>query len=345
MAVDASRRHRDPPVLRTLGGVTFLAHADNGDQVPAITLERIFTAWTFEPVPLLLAVLAAGLYLLGCRVLRRRGDRWPVWRTVSFCVGGLGALVLATTSSLATYDTVLLSMHMAQHMVLSMVAPVFLALGAPVTLALRTLPGGARRRLLGVLHSKVAAVLAFPPVAFALFIVSPWALYFSGWYDATLRSAALHDLLHLHFVVVGCLFFWPLLGLDPVPGRVAYPLRMLTVFATLPFHAFLGVTIMTMENLIAGEWYRSADRGWPPSPAEDQNLAGGILWGSGEVVGLVFFGVLFVQWVRHSMREAEREDRRNDRAEAAHSRAPDGGEPVASPQQRTSPQSKAGHRP
>ena len=102
--------------------------------------------------------------------------------------------------------------------------------------------------LLAVLHSRVAAVLAFPPVAFVLFVFSPWVLYFSGLYEATLRSPLLHDLMHLHFVVVGCLFFWPLLGVDPVPGRVAYPLRMLMVFATLPFHAFLGVTIMTMDT-------------------------------------------------------------------------------------------------
>ncbi|MEJ7741951.1 MAG: cytochrome c oxidase assembly protein [Nocardioidaceae bacterium] len=228
---------------------------------------------------------------------------------------------MATGSSLATYDTVLLSMHMAQHMVLSMVAPIFLALGAPVTLALRSLRQGPRRMLLAILHSRVAAVIASPPVAFTVFIVSPWALYFSGWYPATLESAALHELLHLHFLLVGCLFFWPLLGLDPMPGRVAYPLRMLTVFATLPFHAFLGVTIMTMEQVIAGDWYYSFDRSWSPDPRDDQYLAGGILWGSGDIVGLVVFGVLFVQWVRASMREAAREDRRLDREEVAQAAA------------------------
>jgi len=224
---------------------------------------------------------------------------------------------VATSSSLATYDTTLLSTHMAQHMMLSMVAPVFLALGAPITLALRTLPGRSRRVLLSVLHSRLARVVSFPPVAFVFFIASPWVLYFSGWYEATLRSGSLHDLLHLHFVVVGCLFFWPLLGLDPVPGRVAYPFRMLMIFATLPFHAFLGVTIMTMDTLIGGDWYPSLERLWPPSPSADQHIAGGILWASGDLVGLVFFAVLFVQWIRESQREAERVDRRLDREEAS----------------------------
>jgi len=101
---------------------------------------------------------------------------------------------------------------------------------------------------------------------------------------------------------------------------VAYPFRLLTVFLTLPFHAFLGVTIMGQEQLIAGDWYRAlpAETGmtWLPDPADEQHLAGGILWGSGDLVGLVFLGVLFVQWVRSSMREAAREDRRLDRLEA-----------------------------
>ncbi|MGA9346156.1 MAG: cytochrome c oxidase assembly protein, partial [Nocardioidaceae bacterium] len=284
--------------------MTFLAHGDEGASVPALTLDRIFTAWTFDAVAVSLIVLTGAVYLFGVHRLRARGDRWPVTRTMSFCGLGLGSLAVATTSSLATYDTTLLSMHMGQHMILSMLAPVFLALGAPITLALRTLPRGGRQVLLTVLHSRVAAVLSFPPVAFVLFVLTPWVLYFSPIYEATLRSTALHDLLHLHFVIIGCLFFWPLLGLDPVPGRVAHPFRMLTVLATLPFHAFLGVTIMSMKNLIASDWYLSLGRTWPPTPADDQQIAGSILWGSGDIVALVIFGVLFVQWARHSFREA-----------------------------------------
>lgn len=299
--------------------MTFVAHADQGDQFPPIDLGQILTGWSLEPVPLAAIAVAVGVYLAGVARLRSRGDAWSAWRTVSFVVGGCGSLVVATASALATYDTVLLSMHMAQHMVLSMLAPVFLALGAPVTLALRTLPRSPRAVLLTALHSRVARVVAFPPVAFTIFVASPWVLYFSGWYDATLRSGVLHDLMHLHFVAVGCLFFWPLLGLDPVPGRVAYPFRMLTVFATLPFHAFLGVTVMTMDTVIGSAWYYGLNRTWSPSPTEDQHIAGGLLWASGDIVGLVFFAVLFAQWVRTSQREAAREDRRLDLEEEASS--------------------------
>ena len=287
--------------------------------LPPFSLGRVFTGWGIDPFLFVVLVWVTGLYLVGVQVLRRRGDAWPLGRTVAFVVGGMGLFGFATMSGLGGYDTVLLSVHMVQHMLLSMLVPLFLALGAPVTLALRTLPARPRGWLLGLLHSRVAKVLTFAPLTLALFVVSPWALYFTGWYDASLRSDLVHELMHVHLVLVGSLFFWPMVGVDPVPGRIAYPFRLLTVFLTLPFHAFLGVTIMGQTELIAGEWYRSlpqtAGLTWLPDPAADQHLAGGILWGSGDLIGLVFLAVLFTQWVRASMREAEREDRRLDRLE------------------------------
>ena len=126
----------------------------------------------------MVTVWAVGLYVLGVAVLRRRGDRWPVGRTLAFVGLGMGSFFFATSSGLGRYDTTLLSVHMVQHMMLSMVVPLALALGAPVTLALRTLPPAPRRWLLAVLHSRFAKVLAFPPLAFALYVASPWALYF-----------------------------------------------------------------------------------------------------------------------------------------------------------------------
>jgi putative copper resistance protein D len=164
-----------------------------------------------------------------------------------------------------------------------------------------------------VLHSRVAKVLTFPVVAGVVFVANPFALYLTGWYEATLRNVVLHDLNHLHFVLVGCLWFWPVLGLDPVPGRVPYPMRLLAVFTTMPFHAFLGVAIMTQSTLIAADHYEGLGRTWGPTLAKDQQIAGGLLWASGDLVALLVLGVLFVQWSRASEREAVREDRRLDR--------------------------------
>jgi cytochrome c oxidase assembly factor CtaG len=288
--------------------------------VPPFDGARILTGWELAPVPLVVTVWAAGLYLVGVHSLHRRGDAWPVGRTLAFVGLGLGSFYVATSSGLAAYDTTLLSVHMVQHMVLSMLVPLALALGAPLTLALRTLPRRPRQWLLAVLHSRVARVLSFPPLALALYVVSPWALYFSSWYDATLSHVWLHELMHLHLVVVGALFFWPIVGVDPVPGRVGYPFRMLLVVLTLPFHAFLGVTIMGQETLLGGAHYEALRQlpgyRWLPDPVADQHLAGGLLWSSGDVVGLVLVGVLFAQWVRASTKEAVREDRRLDLLEA-----------------------------
>jgi putative copper resistance protein D len=238
---------------------------------------------------------------------------------VSFLAGGLGTVLVATSSGLAAYDTTLFAPHMVQHMLLTMVAPVFLSLGAPVTLALRTFRPAPRRALLALLHSRFAALVSFPLFGWAFFVASPFALYFTGWYEATLDDRLLHELLHAHFLLVGCLFFWPLLGIDPVPGRRSHPLRMLLVATTLPFHAFLGVAIMSIEpdgkGLLAGAHYLALH---PLSEAVyQQQLGGGLLWASGDLVGLLFLGVLLTQWMRASEREAAREDRRLDRLDAA----------------------------
>jgi putative copper resistance protein D len=284
----------------------------------------VFTTWDLLSPAALLVAVTAGLYLWGVVVMRRRGDRWPVGRTLSFVGVGMGGAAFATVSGLAAYDDTLLSVHMVQHMILTMLVPLAMALGAPVTLALRTLPRRPRRWLLTVLHSRVAKVLSFPPLTFTLYVITPWALYFSGWYAATLHHDYLHEMSHLHLVLVGCLFFWPLMGIDPLPGRITYPARMLLVVMTLPFHAFLGITIMTQKRLLGGSWYPALHDGpmgaWLPNPHTDQKLAGGILWSSGDAIGLVFFAVLFVQWVRSSMREAVREDRRLDLIEAREAR-------------------------
>ena len=276
------------------------------------------TEATFPFVPSLVIVVTSGVYLYGVQRLRARGDAWSWGRVAAWLTGQL-VLAVALVSGLEAYDTRLFGVHMVQHMLLSMVAPVFLALGAPVTLALRTLPQRPRGVLLSVLHSRVARVLTFPAIPWLVFIGSPFALYFSGWYGATLDNRALHDLMHVHFVLMGCLFFWPIIGVDPVPGKVSHPFRILMLFATMPFHAFLGVAIMTVES--SGNGLLAPTHYLPLIGRADavfqQQVGGGLIWASGDLVGLLFIGVAVVQWMQASEREAAREDRRLDRLEAA----------------------------
>lgn len=317
--------HTPPPVQVSdpVTGVTSVVQPPPVGGLPPIRGWGYLSTWGFELAPAIGIALAAALYVAGVLALRRRGVAWSPWRSLSFG-GGLGLAAVASFSSLAVYDTTLLWAHMLQHMILSMGVPIFFALAAPVTLALRSLPRRPRGIVLALLHSRYARVVSFPLVGGALFVATPFVLYFTGWYEATLRNPWLHDLNHLHFVAVGCLWFFPLIGLDPVPGRLPYVMRMLAMTLTLPFHAFLGIAIMTGAEhppLIAQSWYEALGRTWGPSLAQDQQIAGGVLWSVGDAVGLLLAGVLFAQWVRQSNREAAREDRRLDRLEAAARRA------------------------
>ena len=275
----------------------------------------LVSAW--EPrLGLVVALVAtAAIYLWAATRLRRRGDAWSPARDVAFVVGGLGSIAWAVLGWMGVYDDTLFWAHMAQHMVLSMVAPVFLALGAPITLALRTLPRRGRRTLTDVLHSRPAKILINPLVGAALVFGSPFVLYLTGLYQASLEHAWLHDLVHLHFLLAGCVFFWPIIGVDPVPGRLPYPLRLLLVVVSLPAHAFLGISIMMQKTLIAGDYYRALGRSWGVSLHQDQVTAGGLLWAAGDLVGILVFGTLLWQWSQADDREAARVDRHLDRAD------------------------------
>ena len=297
--------------LGTAGQI--LAHGGD-EHLDPLTPAGFFTR--AEPLSLatLFLVAAAGVYLWGVARLRRRGDGWTGGRTACFLIGLL-LVAVALCSGLEAYDTTLVSVHMVQHMVLSMLSPIFLALGAPVTLALRTLPHGPRAVVLKILHSRVAKFYAFPLVSFSLYIATPFALYFSGLYRLSLQYESVHTLVHIHLVAVGCLFYWPLIGLDPVPGRVAYPMRALLMFLSTPFHTVLGLTVMQSSDLLGGDWYPSLGLTWT-DPFSDQRLAGGILWAGGEFVAVAMLAALVVQWMRESEREARRIDRALDRAEA-----------------------------
>jgi cytochrome c oxidase assembly factor CtaG/putative copper export protein len=318
---------------------------------PELTAETLLTRWLPEPLYLTAALVAAGAYLAGVRRLRRRGDRWPVERTASF-LGGCAVVVIATNSGLAVYGPVLFSVHMVQHLLMGMIAPILLALGGPVTLALRTLrkatdPAwpGPREWLQSALHLPLTRVLTQPLVALAVYVVSMYAMYLTELYQTALRSHAAHLLMMAHFLLGGYLFFWVVIGVDPAPrrrrhlavagqvaragdalgaggaagaalGRLAAPVRLVLVLVSMVLHAFLGIVIMQSGVLLAPEWFTTLPRPWGPDPLEDQYIAGGIAWSFGEVPTLLVACALVVQWIRADEREQRRLDRAADRAEA-----------------------------
>jgi cytochrome c oxidase assembly factor CtaG/putative copper export protein len=282
------------------------------------TLARLVFDWRFNLLFGTAALLLGALYVLAVRRLRRRGDTWAPGRTVTWLAGCAG-LLAATSSGVGRYGPAMFSAHMAQHMILGMLVPILLVLGAPITLALRALrpagrdrPPGPREWLLAAVHAPPARWLTHPLVTLPLFVGSYYALYFSGLFPAALPEHWAHQLMNLHFLLVGLLFFWPLVGVDPAPRRLPPAVRLGVVFASVPFHAFFGVALMSANSVIGGDFYRSLALPWVPDPLRDQQLGGGLAWASGELPLLLVVIALLIQWSRQDERSARRDDRRAD---------------------------------
>ena len=282
------------------------------------TALRLLVDWRFDLIYGTAALVLAAVYLAGVRRLRRRGDAWPPGRTLAWLCG-CAALLVATSSGIGRYGPAMFSVHMAEHMILSMLVPILLVLGAPVTLALRALPPagragppGPREWLLAAVHSPWARFFTHPLVALPVFVGSYYVLYFSGLFAAALPVHGAHVFMNLHFLVTGLLFFWPLIGIDPAPRRLPPPARLGVLFASVPFHAFFGVALMSAGTVIGGAFYRALALPWVTDPLRDQQTGGGLAWASGELPLLLVVIVLLVQWSRQDERSARRDDRRAD---------------------------------
>ncbi|SDJ21458.1 putative copper resistance protein D [Nonomuraea maritima] len=289
---------------------------------PPLTLGNVFTLWWFDLFFAVVAGLLGVLYLLGVVRLWRRGDRWPVGRTVSWFVG-VAVLVFATQSGLARYSKVMFDMHMIEHMTLAMIVPIFLVLGGPVTLALRALKPAAKRGDRGprewvvtILHSRFTKVISHPGVATAIFVASTYALYFTPLFESAMNEHLGHIAMTLHFLLSGSLFFWVIVGVDPGPSRLPYVGRLLMLFVTMPFHAFFGIALMMMGGVIAQGWYEQIGRTWGDTLLQTQSDGGAIAWGFGEIPTLIVLLAIAAQWYRDDDRQARRADRQADRSGA-----------------------------
>ena len=304
---------------------------------PPPSWDLLVTGW--EPDVLVIGIVAAAAtYSLGVRRLARRGRVWPRGRSIAFG-GGLVALMLATQSGLAAYDDVLFSMHVGQHLVLGMLAPLLLVCGAPVTLALQASERDTQRRLLQILHSRPVTVITHPVTAWLLFGGTLVVLYFTGLYELSLRNHWVHAATHVHFVVAGSLFMAHVVGLDPIPGALGYGARLLYVLVALPFHAFLGVAILGTDRVLAAGWYEDVVRPWGASPLADQRTGAGLLWVAGEVFGLVAALIIVRRWMGQEERAGARHDRRlaDARMEASPDRSATFGGPWRSASVSSSP--------
>ncbi|MFF4033784.1 cytochrome c oxidase assembly protein [Streptomyces sviceus] len=293
-------------------------HSGHGmtHDLPPFTLGRGLQ-WSADPFFLVACLLALGLYAWGVVRLRRRGDSWSVGRTVSYVLGVL-SIGLMMCTKLNDYGMVMFSAHMVQHMVISMLSPILILLGAPVTLALRALPvagkgrKGPRELLLALLHSRYMRIVTHPAFTIPLFIASLYALYFTPIFDALMGSKTGHVAMMVHFLAVGVVFFWPIIGVDPGPHRPGYLMRMLELFAGMPFHAFFGIALMMASEPMV-ETFKNPPASLGIDALSDQNYAGGIAWAFSEIPSVLVLIALLFQWYGSEQRQAKRTDRAADR--------------------------------
>lgn len=299
------------------------ALAVTGIKMPeAPTFSRILLAYDPDVLMIGLLILAVALYIKGVVVLTRRGDKWPVGRTISFALG-ISAIDFATSGGLGVYAHFAFSWHMVAHMVLGMIAPIGIVLGAPITLALRTLPQsrdgqerGVRGLLISALHSKYAKLITNPVVALAIFDGSLFALYFTSLFSGMMQSHQGHLFMNIHFILAGILFFHVIVGVDPNPRKVPHIVRIVILFAAMSIHAFFSVALMSTSTLIDGGYFGSLQRPWSLDLLADQHAGGAIGWAMGEIPILIALIATFIQWMRDDSHEAKRIDRNTARMAA-----------------------------
>ena len=270
------------------GTVDHVAHPTAGD---------LAFRWVVDAAALAVVAVAAVLYARGVRRLAARGLRWSPWRSAALA-GALVVGVVATQSGIARYEDDRLWVHVVQHTLLGLVLPLLLVLAAPLTLALQTGGPATRLWLRRALRSRPVHVLTRPVVAWCLFGGGLVVIYLTPLLELSVRDGVVHMLVHTHVVVAGALFLAVLVGVDPLPGRLPYGARLLALLVAVPFHAVVGLALLSARSPVAPEVYPSLS---------DQRTAAGLFWGTGELFTLAVAAVVVRQWWVAEQRASARE--------------------------------------
>jgi len=292
-----------------------LAH---GAANPAPTPSILITGWQIDPIFIMLTLLASWAYLRAVQAVNAAHPNSPFPRKrVAYFFSGIGILVFALISPFAAYDTDLFALHMWQHILLISFAAPFLVLSTPLTLALRAANPRVRREvLLPILHSRVVRAITFPVIAWVGLSFAMWGSHFSPIYNLSLENTWFHRVEHVWYLSAALLFWWQVIGVDPTPWRMSYPVRILYLFLQMPQNSFLALSFYNSEHIIY-KHYDALVRTWGPNPLLDQELAGITMWVGGDLIFLGALALVIVQWVKHEELENKRADRQQARAKAA----------------------------
>jgi putative membrane protein len=273
------------------------------------------TSWAFDPLTLVLLAAGAVPYWEGLAAIKRSGHGFP--RRSAWCYfAGLMVLALALVSPIQRYSELLLSVHMVQHLLLTLVAPPLILLGAPVTLALQASPTRVRKEILiPLLRSRPVEVLSHPMVGWGLFVAVIWVSHFSPLYERALESTGVHGLEHAAYLVSALLFWRPIVGADPSPRRISHPARLLYLFLAMPQMTFLGLAIYSSDRIMYPHYLAAGGR-FAVHALSDQHLAGAIMWTSSMFLIVPALSLVLLDWMNREDREAVRTDQRLARGRA-----------------------------
>lgn len=269
----------------------------------SFTLHHALTQWQWGPFALcvLAALIAAAYwYLRADWMLAAKGRRWSGRRTASF-LAGLVVIDVALQSPVATFTGTYFQAHVIQHLLLMVAAPPLLALGAPSTLLLQTASRKTKTRWLAVLRSRPFALLTFPVVVWFLYFGLMFAFFMSSLINVAMHHMALMDALNLSFLLGGALYWWPMVGVDPIiHWKMGYGARMFNVLLGGPPEVILGLAILSARTPIASMY-----------SLDSTHSGGALLWIATEFSVVCAFVPIFLQWVRSEERAAVRADRRD----------------------------------
>ena len=270
--------------------------------LPPFSWGEAATNWQFAPVVTAFTAVLALLYLWGVLRVRRRHRRrpWPLRRTIPFLLGLL-VINVATQSGIGTYDDTLFWDHMIQHLMLIMIAPPLLVVGQPVTLLLHASRNPLHSGVKKVVRSRLVQWLTFPAVGVAAYAATIVGTHLTSFMNLVTEHDAVHEAEHVLYLVVGYLYFLPLIGKEPIKWKVSYPLRLFLLFIAMPVDAFTGVILGSYQT---DPFVPLEPRSWGPSAVNDLHQGGAVMWIGGAAIMFAVIMVTFFQWTRESRASA-----------------------------------------
>jgi cytochrome c oxidase assembly factor CtaG len=263
--------------------------------MPPFGWSAVITDWQFAPVVTGFTVVAAA-YLWGVlRVARRHPARpWPAWRTGMF-LAGLAVVVLATQSGIGAYDDVLFWDHMVQHLMLLMIAPPLLIFGQPVTLLMHASRNPLHTWTKRLLRSRVVSFLTWPVFGVVAYCAAIAAAHLTGLANLVESNQAVHNAEHAGFLIIGYLFFLPIIGGEPIRWRLSYPVRFIILVLVMPVDTFTGL-VLGYGNAGTPGVSTTGRPPWAPSAVADLHAGGAVMWIAGDAIMFGLMMIVYLMW-------------------------------------------------